>query len=363
MVTNVGKVVSDAYGTDGMDEADVDKAYQEAQNAINGGRLTSEYTLGVLNENEAGNASGNAVLGKGGKQKSIVKVDIDGATLKTDGNISAEAQEITNVNMTGVNAQVAAGTSAAGTVGILNVHRNSGVEITSAMLDAADVDIKAIQSGLSKLNIYQGAGAVGGAIGAAYGSVNSEGKSGVGVGNSTITSDEDVDITANDESRTEVNAIGVSISGGYSASVIVAEGTNKAETTVTVDKTNMNADNDINIHAERQAKDENGNTVDGKGNQYNSLSVSAIAASGGLMFAGTGVGATANECGTVGAEVTGGSNFTAGNAINITALNAPSVKAVTGAAAQVWWLQAQLLLQKQISAAKMRTNFLKLSLI
>lgn len=332
MVTNVGKVVSDAYGTDGMDEADVDKAYQEAQNAINGGRLTSEYTLGVLNENEAGNASGNAVLGKGGKQKSIVKVDIDGATLKTDGNISAEAQEITNVNMTGVNAQVAAGTSAAGTVGILNVHRNSGVEITSAMLDAADVDIKAIQSGLSKLNIYQGAGAVGGAIGAAYGSVNSEGKSGVGVGNSTITSDEDVDITANDESRTEVNAIGVSISGGYSASVIVAEGTNKAETTVTVDKTNMNADNDINIHAERQAKDENGNTVDGKGNQYNSLSVSAIAASGGLMFAGTGVGATANECGTVGAEVTGGSNFTAGNAINITALNAPSVKAVTGAA-------------------------------
>lgn len=332
MVTNVGKVVSNAYGTDGMDEADVDKAYQEAQNAINGGRLTSEHTLGVLNENEAGNASGNAVLGKGGQQDSIVKVDIDGATLKTDGNISAEAHETTNVNMKGINAQLAAGGSAAGTVGILNVHRNSGVEITSAELDAADVDIKAIQSGLSKLNIYQGAGAVGGAIGAAYGSINSEGKSGVGIGNSTIASDEDVDITASDESRTEVNAIGVSISGGYSASVIVAEGTNKAETTVTVDKTNMNADNDINIHAERQAKDENGNTVDDEGNQYNSLSVSAIAASGGLMFAGTGVGATANEYGTVGAEVTGGSNFTAGNAINITALNAPSVKAVTGAA-------------------------------
>lgn len=332
MVTNVGKEVSNAYGTDGMDEVNVEQAYQEAQNAINGGKLTSDYTLGALNDTEAGNASGNAVPGKGGQQDSIVKVDIDGATLKTDGNISAEAHETTNVNMEGINAQLAAGGSAAGTVGILNVYRNSGVEITSAELDAADVDIKAIQSGLSKLNIYQGAGAVGGAIGAAYGSINSEGKSGVGIGNSTITSDEDVDITANDESRTEVNAIGVSISGGYSASVIVAEGTNKAETTVTVDETNMNADNDINIHAERQAKDENGNTVDGKGNQYNSLSVSAIAASGGLMFAGTGVGATANEYGTVGVEVNG-SDFTAGNDISITALNAPSVKAVTGAVA------------------------------
>lgn len=332
MVTNVGKEVSNAYGTDGMDEVNVEQAYQEAQNAINGGKLTSDYTLGALNDTEAGNASGNAVPGKGGQQDSIVKVDIDGATLKTDGNISAEAHETTNVNMEGINAQLAAGGSAAGTVGILNVYRNSGVEITSAELDAADVDIKAIQSGLSKLNIYQGAGAVGGAIGAAYGSINSEGKSGVGIGNSTITSDEDVDITANDESRTEVNAIGVSLAGGGAASVIVAQGENNSETTIDVSGTDINAAGDINIHAERQAKDENGDIVDNEGNKYNSLSVSAIAASGGLAFAGTGVGATANEYGTVGVEVNG-SDFTAGNDISITALNAPSVKAVTGAVA------------------------------
>lgn len=324
MVTNVGKEVSNAYGTDGMDEVNVEQAYQEAQNAINGGKLTSDYTLGALNDTEAGNASGNAVPGKGGQQDSIVKVDIDGATLKTDGNISAEAHETTNVNMEGINAQLAAGGSAAGTVGILNVYRNSGVEITSAELDAADVDIKAIQSGLSKLNIYQGAGAVGGAIGAAYGSINSEGKSGVGIGNSTITSDEDVDITANDESSTEVNAIGVSVAAGSAASIIVAQGSNEAETTVTVDETDIAAEtNNINIHAERQAKDEKGNKVD-------SLIVSAKAASGGLMFAGAGVGATADELGKVGVTVAGGSNFTAGSDINITALNAPSVRAETG---------------------------------
>ena len=336
MVTNVGEEVSNAYGTDGMEDADVEKAYVEAQEAINGGKLTSEYTLGALNDTETTDVSGSkddtgktntAVPGKGATEeadKSIVKVDIDGATLNAGGNLNVTADETTNVNMTGVNAQLGVVGSGAGTVGVLNVHRNSGVEITSAMLDAADVDIKAIQSGISKLDIYQGTGALGNTLGAAYGTVNSEGKTGVGIGSSTITSDKDVDITASDESRTAVNAIGVSVAAGSAASVIVAQGSNEAETTVTVDETDIAAEtNNINIHAERQAKDENGNKLD-------TLSVSAKAASGGLVFAGVGVGATADELGKVGVEVTGGSNFTAGKAINITALNAPSVKAETG---------------------------------
>lgn len=340
MVTNVGKEVSNAYGTDGMEDADgkkyadVEKAYVEAQEAINGGKLTSKYTLGALNDTETTDVSGSkddtgktntAAPGKGGKQESIVKVDIDGAALNAGGNLNVTADETTNVKMSGVNAQLGVVGSGAGTVGVLNVHRNSGVEITSAMLDAADVDIKAIQSGISKLDIYQGTGALGNTLGAAYGTVNSEGKTGVGIGNSTIISDKDVDITANDESSTEVNAIGVSVAAGSAASIIVAQGSNEAETTVTVDETNIAAEtNNINIHAERQAIDENGNKLD-------TLSVSAKAASGGLVFAGVGVGATANELGKVGVEVTGGSNFKAGKAINLTALNAPSVSASTGA--------------------------------
>lgn len=334
MVTNVGKEVSNAYGTDGMEDADVEQAYEEAQEAINGGKLTSEYTLGALSDTETTDVSGSkddtgktntAAPGKGGKQESIVKVDIDGAALNAGGNLNVTADETTNVNMTGVNAQLGVVGSGAGTVGVLNVHRNSGVEITSAMLDAADVDIKAIQSGISKLDIYQGTGALGNTLGAAYGTVNSEGKTGVGIGSSSITSDKDVDITANDESRTAVNAIGVSVAAGSAASVIVAQGSNEAETTVTVDETDIAAEtNNINIHAERQAKDENGNKLD-------TLSVSAKAASGGLVFAGVGVGATADELGKVGVEVTGGSNFKAGKAINLTALNAPSVSASTGA--------------------------------
>lgn len=332
MVTNVGKEVSNAYGTDGMQDADVNEAYEEAQNAINGGKLTSEYTLGALNADETSAATANTAMpDKGGKQESIVKVDIDGATLNAGEILKATADETTNVVMTGVNAQLGVGSSGAGTVGVLNVHRNSGVEITSAMLDAKDIDIHAVQKGLSVLDIYQGTGALGNTLGAAYGTVNSEGKTGVGIGSSTITSDNDVDITASDESRTEVNAIGVSIAAGGAASIIVAEGTNQAETTVTADQTAITAANDINLHAERQAKDEKGNTKDDKNNKYNSLNVSAIAASGGLIFAGAGVAAIANEFGTVGAEITGGSAFVAGNDIYVTALNAPSIKAVTGA--------------------------------
>lgn len=335
MVTNVGKEVSNAYGTDGMEDADVEKAYEEAQKAIHGGKLTSEYTLGALNDDETSAATANtAAPGKGATadaDKSIVKVDIDGATLNAGGSLNVTADETTNVNMTGFNEQLGVVGSGAGTVGVLNVHRNSGVEITSAMLDAADVDIKAIQSGISKLDIYQGTGALGNTLGAAYGTVNSEGKTGVGIGNSTITSDNDVDITASDESRTEVNAVGVSIAAGGAASIIVAEGTNRAETTVTADQTTITAANDINLHAERQAKDEDGNTVDDEGNKYNSLNISAIAASGGLTFAGAGVSAIANEFGKVGAEITDGSAFAAGDDIYVTALNSPSVKAVTDA--------------------------------
>lgn len=335
MVTNVGKEVSNAYGTDGMEDANVGMAYEEAQTAINGGKLTSEYTLGALNAEETKAATTNtAAPGKGATKdadKSIVKVDIDDATLNAGGSLNVTADETTNVNMTGVNAKLGVVDSGAGTVGVLNVHRNSGVEITSAMLDAADVDIKAIQSGISKLDIYQGTGALGNTLGAAYGTVNSEGKTGVGIGYSTITSDNNVDITASDESRTEVNAVGVSIAAGSAASIIVAEGTNRAETTVTADQTTITAAKDINLHAERQAKDEDGNTVDDEGNKYNSLNISAIAASGGLTFAGAGVAAIANEFGTVGAEITGGSAFAARDDIYVTALNAPSIKAVTGA--------------------------------
>ena len=114
--------------------------------------------------------------------------------------------------------------------------------------------------------------------------------------------DNDIAINAKDQSKTEVNARGVTLSPGGAASVIIAEGTNDSKTAVTVDGTTINAGGDISVNAERKA--------DG-----DSLSVSAIAASGGLAFAGAGVSAIANEMGSVTTTVGTGSTFTAGSDI------------------------------------------------
>ncbi len=331
MITNIGKEVDGAYGenlqTDengnvtGKDGMDVNAVYMQAEEAINGNRLSSGYTLGVLSDDEV-NQMPEATAGTGAaaeEDKSMVKVTIDGAHLQAGNAVTAESKETTNVAINGVNASVGAGASASGAVGILNVHRNSGVEMTSTTVNAGRFTAHALQTGNSNLNIYQGTLSGGLSIGAAYASASTEGKTGVGIGSSQITVRDDAEISAEDTGKMTVNAIGVAASAGGAASVIVAEGTNRGETTATIDKTEVNAGGDILIDVSRKA------------NEGDSLAVSAIAGSGGLVFAGAGVSAIANEYGTVGAEITGGSRFNAGNTIRVSALNAPSVKASTGA--------------------------------
>lgn len=341
MITNIGSAVESTYGSGLQTDDDgnvvegssvnVDSIIKEANDAVEGNKLQDGYTMGVdvnaVPEIKAGKGTDNA------SDASKIEVGITGTEINAGNKVTAEAVADTNVSMKAVQAGGGAFANVSGTVGILDVNRNSIINISNTSIDAKDLAVSTSQKGNSGLEIYQGS--VGGtaSIGAAYGSATSNGVNNISVAGSDFDVTGNIDINANDESRTEVNAIGVTLSAGGAASIVVAQGTNDSSTTVNISNTDITADGNIDINAERQAKDENGNTVDGKGNQYNSLSVSAIAGSGGLLFAGAGVGATANEYGTVGAVVTGGSNFTAGNAINITALNAPSVKAVTGAVA------------------------------
>lgn len=334
MITNIGSAIESTYGSGLQTDDDgnvvedssvnVDSILEEANNAVEGNKLQDGYTMGVdvnaVPEIKAGKGTDNA------SDASKIKVGITGTELNAGNKVTAEAVADTNVSMDAIQAGGGAFANVSGTVGILDVNRNSIINISNTIIDAKDLAVSTSQKGNSGLDIYQGS--VGGtaSIGAAYGSATSNGVNNISVAGSDFDVTGNIDINANDESRTEVNAIGVTLSAGGAASIVVAQGTNDSSTTVNISDTDITADGNIDINAERQAKDENGNKTD-------SLSVSAIAGSGGLLFAGAGVGATANEYGTVGAVVTGGSNFTAGNAINITALNAPSVKAVTGAVA------------------------------
>ena len=324
MITNVGSAVAGSYGSGLQTDEDgnvkdgsgvnIDEIYDQANKAVEGNKLQSSYT----NNQVAADDIKSAEAGRGGARESIVKVTIDDASLNAGNKVTADATADTSVSMDAIQASGGAVASANGTVGILNVHRNSVVKIQDAAITAKELAVSTTQKGVSGLDIYQGTLGGGAAIGAAYGSATSTGVNTIDIDGSTFDVDNDIAINAKDQSKTEVNAIGVTLSPGGAASVIVAEGTNDSETTVSVDDTTMNAGSDINVHAERKA--------DG-----DSLSVSAIAASGGLTFAGAGVSAIANEFGKVGAEITGGSTFNAGNDIYVTALNSPSVKAVTGA--------------------------------
>lgn len=324
MITNVGKEVSAAYGAAGGGNVDVNTIYQEANDAVNGNRLSSEYTLGGMSDTDAEAAAGDGSAGKGGTQESIVKTTVNGATIQAGGKASISAVEETNVAALGINAQAGLAGAVSGAVGILNVHRNSGVELTSADIDAGEVEIKALQKGVSSLQMYQGT--VGGyaSIGAAYGSVNTEGKGGIGIGNSQITSQENMTITAADQSSTLVDAVGVAIAAGGSASVLVAEGENNGKVTIKSDQSILQAGENLSVTAERKAKD-------AKGSDTDSLSVRSIAASGGLVFAGAGVAAMANEFGTVGVDITGGSKLSAAKNLTLHANNDPRIKAQTGA--------------------------------
>lgn len=326
MITNVGKTVDSVYGSNlqtnadgevqGDGGVDTDKIYTEANNAITENQFQSTYTLGAVSKDDS-SAFDSATAGKG-SEKSIVQVAVDSSTLDAKGKIALTTEETTEVKMNGINASASVNGSVSGTVGILGVHRNSSVEVTSSSIHASELDAKANVNGKSDLNIYQGT--VGGvaSIGAAYGSISTDGKAGVGIKDSSIESTGEVNLSAEDTSQADVDAIGVALAGGGAASVIVAEGTNRGETTVTVNHTDITAGNTISVNAKREAEGD-------------SLHVRAIAGSGGLIFAGAGVSAIANEMGTVGTEVIGGSHFTAGDTIGLYAKNAPSVTAETGA--------------------------------
>ena len=326
MITNVGKTVDSVYGSNlqtnadgevqGDGGVDTDKIYTEANNAITENQFQSTYTLGAVSKDDS-SAFDSATAGKG-SEKSIVQVAVDSSTLDAKGKIALTTEENTEVQMNGINASASVNGSVSGTVGILGVHRNSSVEVTSSSIYASELDAKANVNGKSDLNIYQGT--VGGvaSIGAAYGSISTDGKAGVGIKDSSIESTGEVNLSAEDTSQADVDAIGVALAGGGAASVIVAEGTNRGETTVTVNHTDITAGNTISVNAKREAEGD-------------SLHVRAIAGSGGLIFAGAGVSAIANEMGTVGTEVIGGSHFTAGDTIGLYAKNAPSVTAETGA--------------------------------
>lgn len=322
LITNVGKALNDA---DENEQAAREQI--EAANAAYGDTdmLSFARDLGALEKGSI-EADANTVsvgAGFGGGRDSQISVNIKDGSMTAQGNLAATAKETGDITMTGGSGAVGSAAVNAG-VGILNVHRNLAVKIEDAMLTGAEIKVGSDINGATQLNMYQGSGGILG-VNAAYGRVSTEGSSDVKISGSSLTATKnDVAVTANDSSSTSIEAVGIS-GGAVALGVIVAQAENTSNIGITVDKSSLKAEKNVDISAERKARDANGKEKD-----Y-SLSVNAIAGSGGLVFAGAGVSAQATENGTVKIDVTSQNSLTAGKDINITALNAPAVKAVTGA--------------------------------
>lgn len=348
-ITNVGQAVkndenSNSKAADKI--ADANKVYGENNKDANKLLEGAESALktAVI---DSGKATPHVDAELGGGKDSQITVNITNSNIKADNNVTAKATETDNITMTLGSGSAGMAAVNAG-VGTLNVYRNVGVNITGAEITAAKaVELASVINGSSNLDVYQGTAGILG-VNAAYGGATSDGTSGVTISSGTIDGGS-INILAEDAGRTDVDAIGIT-AGVVSAGAIVAEGTNESQTAVNISDTEMNSDADIDIKAERQAKDSEGNTTDAKGNKYASLNINATAGSGGLLGAGAGLGAVAEEKGSVKVNLSGMRNtLTAGEALNINAFNAPvvNVSATSGAgsliaAASVTYAEANI---------------------
>lgn len=355
-ITNVGQAVkndgnSNSKAADKI--ADANKVYGENNKDANKLLEGAESALktAVI---DSGKATPHVDAELGGGKDSQITVNITNSNIKADNNVTAKATETDNITMTLGSGSAGMAAVNAG-VGILNVHRNVGVNITGAKITAKNaVELASVINGSSNLDVYQGTAGILG-VNAAYGGATSDGTSGVTISSGTIDGGS-INILAEDAGRTDVDAIGIT-AGVVSAGAIVAEGTNESQTAVNISDTEMNSDADIDIKAERQAKDSEGNTTDAKGNKYASLNINATAGSGGLLGAGAGLGAVAEEKGSVKVNISGMSNtLTAGEALNINAFNAPvvNVSATSGAgsliaAASVTYAKANIDMDTEVN--------------
>lgn len=355
-ITNVGQAVkndenSNSKAADKI--ADANKVYGENNKDANKLLEGAESALNTA-VIDSGKATPHVDAELGGGKDSQITVNITNSNIKADNNVTAKATETDNITMTLGSGSAGMAAVNAG-VGILNVHRNVGVNIIGRNITAAKaVELASVINGSSNLDVYQGTAGILG-VNAAYGGATSDGTSGVTISSGTIDGGS-INILAEDAGRTDVDAIGIT-AGVVSAGAIVAEGTNESQTAVNISDTEMNSDADIDIKAERQAKDSEGNTTDAKGNKYASLNINATAGSGGLLGAGAGLGAVAEEKGSVKVNLSGMRNtLTAGEALNINAFNAPvvNVSATSGAgsliaAASVTYAEANIDMDTEVN--------------
>lgn len=279
-VTTVGQAITDEDVIAKINEAnamytssegnDIDSMVKGANDALGTAGITNYTpTIGA----ETGGAG------------SAITVNITGSDIDAGGTVKANAAETGNINMTLGGASGGAVAANAG-VGILNVNRNVGVNISGGSINADKVDVGADISGNTELNVYQGsAGVISGNV--AYASISTNGNSDITLEGVNLTA-KDINAIAKDTTTTNLNAIGVS-AGGVALGALAAEAANNSDISITLTGNT--------VTSESETGDEESGNINISTDKANTVAAEAIGVAGGAI-GGTGMGATVSDNGS-----------------------------------------------------------------
>ena len=371
LITNIGTEVSDKYGVDtadgfngkgeeanqqqvmsDSDKVDISSAYKQTDKAIanqdNVVASDKQNTVDALgatgSKNVLGDASaakdadGNAITltmssgltadklqsgaaaGRGGKADAKgVKVNVAASTIKADAQADIKADATTNAKIT-VGNGVAAATAVGATVGILNVKRNSGVDIIGGGISANNIDVQSNQAGKAAVKVYQG-GLTGGAVNVAYSGVKLQGQNDINIKGAELEGTKGITIATSDSSKAKLETIGVRGAIVGSANIFVVDGKNTSSSTITVDSDEKgkksaltSSDGDITITSQHGEKDKDKPTME--------ATITPVAVAG--LASGLGFNAMVEDSSTTSVAVGDGQTFTStknGGMVDIHAVN------------------------------------------
>ncbi len=319
-ITNVGQKVENTVdgdetvsnAADKIDEANnfyVDKNGKNYGSDLTSGANDALETAGIGSitlDVDAGDGSTKDEAGKIVPIISQISVNITNSDIDAGGTVKANAAETDNIDMTlgGASAGIAAGNVG---VGILNVNRNVGVNITGESADKTTINADTINigtdiNGEAKLNVYQGtAGVVGANVVVAE--VNTTGSSNIKLDDAKLAA-KNVNVLAQDRAKTTLEALGLSVSGLAGFGALAANADNNSNVTVTVTDSEFNAN-----------EDEGEITIET--NKANEVTAIADNVAGGMVGA-AGMGATVSDNGSSVINLTG-NTMQANNNIDVTA--------------------------------------------
>lgn len=313
MVTNIGTELADSYesaanaGSENKDgsQVNVNEKLSTANDATSKNRLSGNF--GEDNPANGLNFETSEVKAtKGGTDEGIssgIETTIKNSTFEAntvDINNSAE----NDIVMDGRSGAVGA-VSLNGAVGILNVSKNSALNVINTNINSADdISIRNSVSGTTKLDITQGSAGLF-AANVSYAALNSSGVDKVKISGGNFTAGSSINVINSDNSQSNVNSVGVALGAG-AAGVLIAEGRVDSANNIVIDN---GAEFTTTGKEVTQENGETESSINIKDTNSTPLKVEAQAVTGGALFAGTGIAATATTNGSAEIEIGEGVKF------------------------------------------------------